>query len=256
MNRKRRRRASRPQAVYHRVLPEPDITAQAIGDREVELSVGGKHRGIGAAGGREFFDRHELSVFPLIDTRCQIGLRCSGRSMNEIDFDQIQSLRRLGHGKLAGAGTAQRLMRYETTVAPTIEKRFAGQTGKGEPSVAIRAKKLVCTPALRCEFLERRERPAVPNHQTGRTGMVRVSEEMLPVDVEINPFITPPSRQGLKGDEFISVPFEYARVPRVPCCRAVDGHPLSKREKAAITDGEIMPLLCRKGWKCLERLPP
>ena len=86
--------------------------------------------------------------------------------------------------------------------------------------------------------------------------MIRISQEMPAVDVEINPVVAPPSLQGLKDDEFISVPFEYARVPSVPRDRAVDGHALSKREKMAIAEGEMMPLLGGKGWKLLEDLPP
>src|SRR6202011_843563 len=106
------------------------------------------------------------------------------------------------------------------------------------------------------KFLKRRERYTIPTHQAGGTGMVRISKEMLPVDVEIHPVITPPSVQGLKVDELISIPFEYARAPWVPRHRAVDGHTLGKREKMAVSDGEIVPLLCRKGMKRLKGLPP
>src|SRR5258708_15700028 len=248
--------ASGLQAVNHGVLPEADIAGQAVGYCKVELSVGCEYCGIGATGCREFFDHHQLSLLPLIDTRGEIGLRRSRRTVNEIDFADQESLRRLHHGKLHSAGPAQRLMRHEPTGVPAIEKGFAGQIGEGEPGLAIHAEKFVCTPALRCEFLERRERLSIPDHQAGGAGVIRISQEMLPVDVEINPVITPPSVQGLKVDEFISIPFKYARASSVPRHRAVDGHALRQRQKMAIADGEIMPLLGRKGWKPLKDLPP
>src|SRR5882724_5480235 len=247
--------ASRPQAINHGVLAETNIAGQAVGYGKIELPVGGEHRGIGAAGGREFFGYRQLPLSPPIDARSQIGLRLSRRSMNEIDFDEIESLCRLGHRKLAGARPPQRLMRYELAGVPTIKKGFAGEVGKGEPGVAIRAKKFVGAAALRRKFLERRERPAVPTHQTGGTGVIRVSKEVLTVDVEINPVIAPPSVQGLKVGELGSIPFKNTRAAGVPRHCAVDRHPLGEREKVAITDGKIVPLLSCKGWKRLEGFP-
>lgn len=77
--------------------------------------------------------------------------------MNEIDLDQIQSLVRASHRKLASARAAQRLMLLKTARAPAVEERFSGQIGKGEPCLAIRAEEFESAAALRCEFLEWRE---------------------------------------------------------------------------------------------------
>src|SRR5882762_1504018 len=122
--------ASRLQAINHGVLAETDIAGQAVGYCEVELSVRCKHRGIGPPGCREFFDHHQLSLLPLIDAGLEIGLRCSRRTVNEIDLDEIESLRRIRHRKFAGAGTAQGLMRHEAAGVPAIENGLAGQIGE------------------------------------------------------------------------------------------------------------------------------
>src|SRR3984957_12976712 len=179
MGGKLRARALCLKAVNHGVLTEPDLTGQAVGNREEELPVGFEHRGIGSAGCRKFFHYRQLPVLPLIDARREIGLRRGGRTMNEVDLDEIETSRRLRHGKFASSGTAQRLMRHEPTGVPAIEKGFSGEIGKGEPSLAVRAEEFVGTPALRRKFLEGRERLTVPNHQTGRACVIGISEEML-----------------------------------------------------------------------------
>src|SRR5882762_8110442 len=81
--------ASRPQAINHGVLSKTDITGQAIRYCKIDLSVGGKHGGVGPARCGEFLDDHQLTLLPLIDARGEIGFGRSRRTLNEIDLDHI-----------------------------------------------------------------------------------------------------------------------------------------------------------------------
>src|SRR6202035_3151784 len=105
------------------------------------------------------------------------------------------------------------------------------------------------------ELLKRRERSAVPNQQHGWTRVIRIAEEVLAAELEMSPVVAPAAPQSLKVDELPPVPFEDARVPRVACHRAVEGHPLCQRKEVAGADREMVPLLGSKGWESLVHHP-
>src|ERR1700730_4782268 len=146
-------------------------------------------------------------------------------------------------------------MHDEAVRVPAIEKRLAGQIGKGEPGLAVRTKEFHGAAALRRKFLKWRERCAVPSHQTRRAGVVCIAQEMLPVLLEMNPVITPAAVKGLKLDESIAIPLKNTGAAWIPRHRPLDGHTLCQREKVPVTDFEMMPLLRGEGWKSLKGVP-